>query len=270
MRTLILSSIGGEIPDAVRTSVTLCKALKLLRIGRLLRKVDALSGANFARVMQYIFGLLLVAHWLGIVWYAIAIQPLQRVYPGPFAAFFASDDDDARLRRQLESHVAEDQASLQWYWMLPDDEHELPSSEGMYIRYICSLYWALSVMTNLKGLPAHESRECFYFKADTLNPFAERVFTIGVFIVGTILYAAIYGNIAQFLQNLDRSGSRFRKKMDGATPPPSQPPHSLPTATSLPLIPIPSHQTSTSSSSSTRCRRVCRRGSATTSSSPSA
>ena len=83
MRTLILSSIGGEIPDAVRTSVTLCKALKLLRIGRLLRKVDALSGANFARVMQYIFGLLLVAHWLGIVWYAIAIQPLQRVYPGP-------------------------------------------------------------------------------------------------------------------------------------------------------------------------------------------
>ena len=38
-----------------------------------------------------------------------------------------------------------------------------------------------------------------------LNALAERIFTIAVFLIGTILYAAIYGNIAQCVKLCFRS-----------------------------------------------------------------
>ena len=50
--------------------------------------------------------------------------------------------------------------------------------------YVCALYWALSVMTNLKSISAHESRQCFMERAEILDPLRERICTIAVFIIG--------------------------------------------------------------------------------------
>ena len=83
--------------------------------------------------------------------------------------------------------------------------------------YVCSLYWALSVMTNLKGPPAHETRQCLWhqpFESFMVHPLAERVYTIFVFIIGCVLFSCIYGNINQFIMNLYASGLRYRKRME--------------------------------------------------------
>lgn len=82
------------------------------------------------------------------------------------------------------------------------------------VQYICSLYWALSVMTNLKGLPAHESRQCLWYDPLVREPLGERCYTIVVFLIGSVCYSFIYGNIAQFVQNLYSSGLRYRKRME--------------------------------------------------------
>lgn len=61
-------------------------------------------------------------------------------------------------------------------------------------RYVCSLYWALSVMTNLKGPPAHETRQCLWHEPEVsfmVNPLGERVYTIFVFMVGCVLFSCI-------------------------------------------------------------------------------
>ena len=104
-------------------------------------------------------------------------------------------------------------ASGDWYWLLAAaDDEEGETYVG--VQYICSLYWALSVMTGIKGLPAHEDRRCFEVSPLNPNPVGERLLTIGVFLLGAFVYAAFYGNIGQWIQTLDSERARYRSRMD--------------------------------------------------------
>jgi hypothetical protein len=64
-------------------------------------------------------------------------------------------------------------------------------------------------MTNLKGLPAHESRECFHANPVVLNPLLERWLTICFFIVGAVFYSSIYGNIQHHVAAAQAVGHRY-------------------------------------------------------------
>ena len=182
------SSRAGFNPDVEPiTLVDIVSLLRIMRIGRLMRKLSALTGANFLRIMYLMYLFLLAGHWLGLVWYAIAIRPIE-----------ASEAYDA---------------AAPWLWTLDKDA----PLYFVALRYTCALYWALSVMTNLKGPPAHETRQCLIHEPEVsfiTNPLGERVYTIVVFIVGCVLFSCIYGNINQFIQNLYASGMRYRKRME--------------------------------------------------------
>ncbi len=78
----------------------------------------------------------------------------------------------------------------------------------------CSLYWALTVMTNLKAVSAHEGRECLYAQPLVTDPLLERLYTIAVFVVGAVFYSVIYGNIGHFVQAFYSSGLRYRQRID--------------------------------------------------------
>lgn len=140
-----------------------CSTLSCVANRRLVRKLSSLTGANFLRIVYLLYLFILFGHWLGLVWYAIAIRPIEM-----------SEAYD-KLRP--------------WVWTIDDG--------GVYfvaLRYVCSLYWALSVMTNLKGPPAHETRQCLWhdpMSSYVLNPLSERVYTIFVFAVGCVLFSCI-------------------------------------------------------------------------------
>ena len=80
----------------------------------------------------------------------------------------------------------------EWLW---DIEDHLVYNTAT--RYICALYWALAVMTSLKGISSHETRQCFWTDLLIERPLEERVFTIFTFIFGATFYSIIYGNIGQ-------------------------------------------------------------------------
>jgi len=80
--------------------------------------------------------------------------------------------------------------------------------------YVCSLYWALSIMTNLKGNPAHESRQCFWTDPLVVRPLEERIVAIVTFVCGATFYSIIYGNIGQFVGNIYQAGMRYRKRVE--------------------------------------------------------
>ena len=86
---------------------------------------------------MYLF--VLVGHWLGLLWFAIAVKPLER----------ATVND----------------TSVVWLWNEASVPYDPAYAQGTL--YVCSLYWALSVMTNLKGPPAHESREWYVPSSDS-------------------------------------------------------------------------------------------------------
>ena len=51
-------------------------------------------------------------------------------------------------------------------------------------------------------------------KPEIMQPFAERVFTICIFVFGAVFFSFIYGNIGQFIESIYASGQRYRKRMD--------------------------------------------------------
>ena len=176
------AGVGGKADNSYWR---LFKLLRMLRIGRLLRKLDTMNfteGANMLRIGQMIFTLMLIAHWLGLAYFSLAIKPLHDQETSP--------------------------DGVPWIW-----SDEYTDKDATALMYVCSLYWALSVMTNLKGLPAHESRQCFVESVVVVHPLWERIFTISTFLMGAIIYASLYGNIGRFLQNMDVSGQRHRLKL---------------------------------------------------------
>ena len=72
-------SIYGESYSRVSpiSIVDIVALLRVMRIGRLVRKLSALTGANFLRIMYLMYLFVLFGHWLGLVWYTIAIRPIE-------------------------------------------------------------------------------------------------------------------------------------------------------------------------------------------------
>ena len=178
------------------------KLFALLRVGRIVRDGEGGEGgaANTLRIFQFMGFFVMVGHWLGLMWYHLAIEPLQE--------------------RSRYTSVAYDPqfefgpGGQPWMWNLQDQDVEPGQVYWLFTRYACSLYWSLTVMTALKSLESHESRQCLVTNIDVVNPLAERFYTIFVFLVGAIAYSYMYGNIAQFVRDLYASGMRYRKRVD--------------------------------------------------------
>ena len=208
--------VGAVLEDEwvdLGISVNVVDMLTLLRLLRALRltrsEADGTSGADLVHVVRFMAAFLLLAHWLGLVWYEISIKPLE-----------------SKLEIQ---HLHA------WHWNEVNN-----TGYAVAVRYTCSLYWSLSIMTNLKGLPAHESRQCLHEDALVTNPLLERIYAICVFVVGAVCFSVIYGNIAQCV----------------SVPPQPRPPPlpSHPRPSTPPLPPLPP---SRSGSCKTCTRRAC-------------
>ena len=114
---------------------------------------------------------------MGLTWYVIAIAPLVN-----------EGEPLASKHGQYSNSV--------WLWEAAEEEGApFPAGE----LYICSLYWAFSVMSALKGLPAHESRQCFVRTPYVPTPALERSYTLVVFLFGAMMYASIFGNVSQVI-----------------------------------------------------------------------
>ena len=88
----------------------------------------------------------LLAHWLGLAWYLLAIRP-------------------------MESDRAFD-SLYPWYWLA---DRRDGGGHPTATLWVCSVSWALTVMTNLD--PQHEDRQCLWSDQLVLQPLTERVFS---------------------------------------------------------------------------------------------
>ena len=174
------------------------------------------------RILGFMGGFLLIGHWLGLIWHYLAITPLERV------SRIGLMNSSSSVYDELEAYdptYAHDEFGRAWLWNLQDIARAqvlngtsvADGRTDMYFlmtRYICSLYWSLNVMTSLKGLENHETRECFVENYGILNPLTERLYTILVFTMGAIFYSVIYGTIGQYVRMFYASGERYRRRVD--------------------------------------------------------
>jgi hypothetical protein len=108
----LLQVMGVLQPTKQVRVVGLLRLLRLVRVGKLWRKLDhfAPEVAGAFRIAALMGCFLLVAHWFGLMWYAIVIAPLE------------DSGNDAEP----------------WFWRDDPSQGLTPQTS---ILYVCSLYW---------------------------------------------------------------------------------------------------------------------------------
>ncbi|PNF39564.1 Potassium voltage-gated channel subfamily H member 7, partial [Cryptotermes secundus] len=167
----------GSDTDETTTLIGLLKTARLLRLVRVARKIDRYSEYGAAVLLLLMATFALIAHWLACIWYAIghAERPL------------------------LKSKVG-------WLDILANDTHQFyyannTGGPSIKSRYITALYFTFSSLTSVG------------FGNVAPNTDAEKVFTICVMLVGSLMYASIFGNVSAIIQRLYSGTARYHTQM---------------------------------------------------------
>ncbi|KDR07360.1 Potassium voltage-gated channel subfamily H member 6, partial [Zootermopsis nevadensis] len=167
----------GSDTDETTTLIGLLKTARLLRLVRVARKIDRYSEYGAAVLLLLMATFALIAHWLACIWYAIgnAERPL------------------------LKSKVG-------WLDILANDTHQFyyannTGGPSIKSRYITALYFTFSSLTSVG------------FGNVAPNTDAEKIFTICVMLVGSLMYASIFGNVSAIIQRLYSGTARYHTQM---------------------------------------------------------
>ncbi|XP_043498064.1 potassium voltage-gated channel subfamily H member 2 isoform X2 [Polistes fuscatus] len=177
---LIVSSDTDELgldKDETTTLIGLLKTARLLRLVRVARKIDRYSEYGAAVLLLLMASFALIAHWMACIWYAIGNAE----------------------RPTLKSKVG-------WLDILANDTHQFYSynntgGPSIKSRYITALYFTFSSLTSVG------------FGNVAPNTDTEKIFTIIVMLIGSLMYASIFGNVSAIIQRLYSGTARYHTQM---------------------------------------------------------
>ncbi|XP_073979824.1 voltage-gated inwardly rectifying potassium channel KCNH6-like isoform X3 [Rhodnius prolixus] len=166
----------GLDTDETTTLIGLLKTARLLRLVRVARKIDRYSEYGAAVLLLLMATFALIAHWLACIWYAIGNAE----------------------RPHLTSKVG-------WLDILANDTHQFYVNDtggpSIKSRYVTALYFTFSSLTSVG------------FGNVAPNTDAEKIFTICVMLVGSLMYASIFGNVSAIIQRLYSGTARYHTQM---------------------------------------------------------
>ncbi|XP_042603098.1 LOW QUALITY PROTEIN: potassium voltage-gated channel subfamily H member 5a [Cyprinus carpio] len=164
------------------------KVVRLLRLGRVARKLDHYLeyGAAVLVLLVCVFGL--VAHWLACIWYSIGDYEI-------------IDEGTNNLKReswlyQLAISIGTPyryNASGSGHWEGGPSKHTL---------YISSLYFTMTSLTTIG----------FGNIAPTTD--GEKIFSVAMMMVGSLLYATIFGNVTTIFQQMYTNTNRYHEMLN--------------------------------------------------------
>uniref|UniRef100_A0A915B336 Cyclic nucleotide-binding domain-containing protein n=2 Tax=Parascaris univalens TaxID=6257 RepID=A0A915B336_PARUN len=165
--------------DETTTLIGLLKTARLLRLVRVARKLDRYSEYGAAVLLLLMATFALIAHWLGCIWYAIGSAEL------PHKEF--------TWLHQLARHLNEPYIATNG--STPTGGPSLKS------RYVTSLYFTLSTITSIG------------FGNVSATTDSEKIFTIIMMILGSLMYASVFGNVSAIIQRLYSGTARYHTEM---------------------------------------------------------
>ncbi|XP_069472417.1 voltage-gated inwardly rectifying potassium channel KCNH7 isoform X2 [Ambystoma mexicanum] len=170
--------IFGSGSDETTTLIGLLKTARLLRLVRVARKLDRYSeyGAAVLMLLMCIFAL--IAHWLACIWYAIG--NVERPYLIHKIGWLDSLGDQIGKRYNY------------------SDPSSGPSIKD---KYVTALYFTFSSLTSVG------------FGNVSPNTNSEKIFSICVMLIGSLMYASIFGNVSAIIQRLYSGTARYHMQM---------------------------------------------------------
>ncbi|XP_059351995.1 potassium voltage-gated channel subfamily H member 6-like isoform X6 [Daphnia carinata] len=168
---------GSDTDEQTTTLIGLLKTARLLRLVRVARKIDRYSEYGAAVLLLLMATFALIAHWLACIWFAIgnAERPLLR-------------------------------AKIGWLDHLANATHQFYTANntggpGIKSRYVTALYFTFSSLTSVGFGNVSPTTDC------------EKIFTICVMLVGSLMYASIFGNVSAIIQRLYSGTARYHTQM---------------------------------------------------------
>ncbi|XP_076044307.1 uncharacterized protein LOC143027138 [Oratosquilla oratoria] len=164
-------------PEETTTLIGLLKTARLLRLVRVARKIDRYSEYGAAVLLLLMATFALIAHWLACIWYAIG----NAERPG------------------LEHKIG-------WLDHLANATHQFYHSNNtggpsLRAKYVTALYFTFSSLTSVG------------FGNVAPNTDAEKIFTILVMLIGSLMYASIFGNVSAIIQRLYAGTARYHTQL---------------------------------------------------------
>ncbi|CAF0973590.1 unnamed protein product [Adineta ricciae] len=159
------------------------KVLRLLRLGRVFRKLDNYLEYGAAVLLLLICVFVLVAHWFACVWYTIGFQE-GRGGPGKRMEYSWL----VKMDRELHYACIDSYGNLTAY-----------ESNGTCRKaaYVTALYYTMSSLTSIG------------FGNVAANSDNEKIFTCVMMLIGSLLYATIFGNVTTIFTQMYSATARY-------------------------------------------------------------
>uniref|UniRef100_A0AAQ6IAU7 Potassium voltage-gated channel, subfamily H (eag-related), member 5b n=1 Tax=Anabas testudineus TaxID=64144 RepID=A0AAQ6IAU7_ANATE len=174
--------------DDIHSLFSSLKVVRLLRLGRVARKLDHYLeyGAAVLVLLVCVFGL--VAHWLACIWYSI----------GDYEVI---DEDSNTVR--MDSWLYQLAISIgSPYRYNASGSGQWEGGPGKDSLYITSLYFTMTSLTTIG----------FGNIAPTTD--GEKIFSVAMMMVGSLLYATIFGNVTTIFQQMYANTNRYHEMLN--------------------------------------------------------
>ncbi|KAM8844733.1 potassium voltage-gated channel subfamily H member 6a isoform 2-T2 [Spinachia spinachia] len=178
---LLIFRTGSEEPQTT-TLIGLLKTARLLRLVRVARKLDRYSEYGAAVLFLLMCTFALIAHWLACIWYAIG--NVERTGSARIGG----------LKIGWLDNLA-DQIGKQY------NDSDPASGPSIKDKYVTALYFTFSSLTSVG----------FGNVSPNTNP--EKIFSICVMLIGSLMYASIFGNVSAIIQRLYSGTARYHTQM---------------------------------------------------------
>uniref|UniRef100_A0A8C4EXQ9 Potassium voltage-gated channel, subfamily H (eag-related), member 5b n=1 Tax=Dicentrarchus labrax TaxID=13489 RepID=A0A8C4EXQ9_DICLA len=178
----------GPPPQGISSLFSSLKVVRLLRLGRVARKLDHYLeyGAAVLVLLVCVFGL--VAHWLACIWYSI----------GDYEVI-----DEATNKIKMDSWLYQLAIGIgSPYRFNASGSGQWEGGPGKYSLYITSLYFTMTSLTTIG----------FGNIAPTTD--GEKIFSVAMMMVGSLLYATIFGNVTTIFQQMYANTNRYHEMLN--------------------------------------------------------
>ncbi|KAM4597718.1 potassium voltage-gated channel subfamily H member 6a [Polymixia lowei] len=178
---LLIFRSGSDEPQTT-TLIGLLKTARLLRLVRVARKLDRYSEYGAAVLFLLMCTFALIAHWLACIWYAIG--NVERTSSARIGAMKIGWLDN--LAEQIGKQY---------------NDSDPASGPSIKDKYVTALYFTFSSLTSVG----------FGNVSPNTNP--EKIFSICVMLIGSLMYASIFGNVSAIIQRLYSGTARYHTQM---------------------------------------------------------
>ncbi|XP_040916444.1 potassium voltage-gated channel subfamily H member 5 isoform X3 [Toxotes jaculatrix] len=176
-----------NVDEGISSLFSSLKVVRLLRLGRVARKLDHYLeyGAAVLVLLVCVFGL--VAHWLACIWYSI----------GDYEVI-----DEATNSIKMDSWLYQLAISIGSPYRYNATTSRWDGGPGKDSLYITSLYFTMTSLTTIG----------FGNIAPTTD--GEKIFSVAMMMVGSLLYATIFGNVTTIFQQMYANTNRYHEMLN--------------------------------------------------------